>query len=139
MLVLDTDHISVLQHDDAAAGVALRKRLVASSEPVATTAITLEEQSRSWIAAINRTPDAERQVVYYYRLAAMFQFFAGWQVLPFDTAAAREYKRLRKVCRRVGTNDLKIAAIVIVTDSILLTANTQDFERILDLRLESWL
>jgi hypothetical protein len=48
MLDLDTDHISILQHDDSPQAVALAQRLEAlSADEVATTAVTLEEQARS--------------------------------------------------------------------------------------------
>ena len=48
MMVLDTDHISVLQHEDSPEAIALTNRLeTLSRHEVATTAVTLEEQSRS--------------------------------------------------------------------------------------------
>ena len=59
MILLDTDHISILQHAESAAAQALQRRLDESSDrDIATTAITLEEQSRSWLAIINRYIDA---------------------------------------------------------------------------------
>jgi tRNA(fMet)-specific endonuclease VapC len=139
MVVLDTDHVSVLQHEDSFAATDLRNRLAMSSDLITTTAITLEEQARSWIAAIGRVSDAERQVVYYDRLTGLFRFFAGWMILPFDGPAAMEFKRLRKVSRRVGSSDLKIAAIAIVEGATLLTANTRDFERVPGLQFQNWL
>ena len=53
MILLDTDHISVLQRPSAACDRLLQK-LDASSDSPATSVITLEEQSRSWIAEIGR-------------------------------------------------------------------------------------
>jgi tRNA(fMet)-specific endonuclease VapC len=35
--------------------------------------------------------------------------------------------------------DLKIAAIALVNDALLLTANLRDFERVPRLRIENWL
>ena len=40
---------------------------------------------------------------------------------------------------RIGTQDLKIAAIVLEQDALLLSRNTVDFERVPGLRVESWL
>ena len=46
MLLLDTDHMSVLEWADGTAAEQLRQRLNASAEPKATTIVTYEEQSR---------------------------------------------------------------------------------------------
>jgi predicted nucleic acid-binding protein len=41
--------------------------------------------------------------------------------------------------RESAKADLKIAAIVIVENGTLLTANTRDFERVPGLQFENWL
>lgn len=46
MILLDTDHISILQFDSEAAD-ALKQRLIAAKQPIATTVITLEEHARA--------------------------------------------------------------------------------------------
>lgn len=89
MIILDTDHISILQHAESAVAAALQQRLSNSSDGnIATTAVTLEEQSRSWLSLINRHADVRRQVRYYDRFVGTFRFFAKWRVVPFDAAAA---------------------------------------------------
>jgi len=80
-----------------------------------------------------------RQVTGYRELARLFDFFSAYHILPFDTAAAGRYEELRQAKIRVGTADLKIAAIALVNDALLLTANRQDFERIPGLRFANWL
>jgi hypothetical protein len=63
MMVLDTDHISILEHEDSPQAVALTKQLEAlPKDEVATTAVTLEEQARSWLALIGRYSDVRQQV-----------------------------------------------------------------------------
>lgn len=84
MTVLDTDHISILQHEDSPQATALTEKLEALPDhEVATTAVTLEEQARSWLALIGRYSDVRQQVAYYERFLTMFDFFAGWQVTEF--------------------------------------------------------
>jgi tRNA(fMet)-specific endonuclease VapC len=139
MIVLDTDHISVLQHAESSNAANLQQQLSAHLGPVVTTAVTLEEQSRSWISLIGRQTDVEQQVVWYERLILMFQFFEEWEVLAFDLDSAKCFKELRRNGVRIAPTDLKIASIAIVNDATLLTANTRDFERVLGLRFESWL
>lgn len=124
MMVLDTDHISILQHSRSPAADALNERLAKLAiHDVATSAITLEEQSRSWLSLIHRYTDARQQVAYYKRLVEMFDFFAGWQVLDFDERAADEFLRLRSLRVRITTTDVKIAAIALSHDATLLSRN----------------
>ena len=46
--------------------------------------------------------------------------------------------RLKKTYPRLGTMDLKNAAITIVNRSILLTRNSSDFGQISSLSIEDW-
>jgi hypothetical protein len=71
MNVLDTDHISVLQHRDSPQAETLRRRVLAlPTDEVAVSAATLEEQARSWISLIGRYSDVRQQVAYYARFVA---------------------------------------------------------------------
>ena len=56
-----------------------------------------------------------------------------------DDTAAHRFNELRRSKFRIGTSDLKIAAVALVSDYLLLTANRQDFERIPGLRFANWL
>jgi tRNA(fMet)-specific endonuclease VapC len=140
MIVLDTDHISILQHADSEIAAALQERLVRSTDSdVATSAITLEEQSRSWLSLIHRYADVRRQVTYYDRFVATFRFFAKWRVVPFDEAAAMRFQELRSARVRIGSTDLKIAAICLVNHATLLSRNLSDFLHVPGLHVEDWL
>jgi tRNA(fMet)-specific endonuclease VapC len=140
MIVLDTNYVSLLQYPEGGPASALRDRLMASPDrDIVTTAITPEEQMRGWLSAIHSQRDVQRQVKYYERLIGLFRFFADWRILPFDDLAANMFKSLRRQRVRVGTMDLKIAAIVLVHDATLLTTNLRDFERVPGLRVEDWL
>jgi len=93
MIILDTNHISALQYRETPKAFALQARLETfSPDEVATTAITIEEQTRGWLGLIRRYPDVHRQVVYYERLVRLFDFFAEWQGLPFNQRAADEFR-----------------------------------------------
>ncbi len=139
MIVLDSDHISILQHQDSSLAEPLQHRLRQSLTEIAVTAITLEEQCQGWLGEIHRRTSGQAQVPYYARLVQLFDFFGDWQVLPFDQAAAVEFERLRSQHRRLGTMDLKIAAIALVQGATLLSRNLRDFEAIAELHVEDWL
>ncbi len=70
------------------------------------------------------------------------QFLNLFTSLPFDDDAALIYGRIRASLAAqgtpVGSNDLQIAAIAISNNLTLVTHNTREFSRILELRLEDW-
>jgi tRNA(fMet)-specific endonuclease VapC len=52
--------------------------------------------------------------------------------------AAEEFQRLQKTRIRIGTMDLKIAAIALTSNATLLTRNLIDFRKVPDLKVEDW-
>ena len=112
MILLDTDHFSVLTRPETA----VARRLVNSlamhgGEDVAISVITVEESFRGWAAEIQRRRDLTDQVFGYDRLAQLVEFLANWQIVRFDQHAAGEFVRLRRERIRIGAHDLKIACI----------------------------
>lgn len=66
MIVVDTDHISVLQHQDSPYAKGLRERIESvESDEVVTTVATYEEQVRSWLSQIARHADVHRQIPFW--------------------------------------------------------------------------
>jgi tRNA(fMet)-specific endonuclease VapC len=94
---------------------------------------------RGWLALIHRITDTQRQVAYYERLLGLVAFFAEWEVLPFDQCAAVTFERLRQQRVRIGTMDLKIAAIALVHGARLLSANLRAFQQVPNLRVANWI
>ncbi|HEY3396009.1 MAG TPA: type II toxin-antitoxin system VapC family toxin, partial [Lacipirellulaceae bacterium] len=105
----------------------------------ATTAVSIEEQMRGWLAAIRRERNVHDQILYYTRLIGLVRFLNKWRILPFNEPAADWFEALRKKRIRIGTQDLKIAAIALAVDALLLSADLRDFERVPGLRVENWL
>jgi hypothetical protein len=65
VIILDTDHLSVLQSQGQHAKALIEKLDVQSDQDVATTAITIEEQMRGWLALIHRLRDVREQLPAY--------------------------------------------------------------------------
>ena len=139
MLILDTDHISVVQRGGSPLAVSLRDRLLSQDQELAVTIITIEEQTRGWLARIHRETNPRRQVQPYEELKFLFEFFAEWDVVAWDSDAVAVFEKLRKRKIRLSTMDLKIASIAIARNAMLLSRNSKDFERIPDLQLQNWL
>jgi tRNA(fMet)-specific endonuclease VapC len=74
----------------------------------------------------------------YGKLKAHLDTYLSIMVLDFNDSAAVEYQRLREARLRVGTMDLKIAAIVLAHDATLLTRNLADFRKVPNLKIEDW-
>jgi tRNA(fMet)-specific endonuclease VapC len=140
MIILDTDHLSVVANRGDSRYPKLMTRMHASAEPrFVTTIVSVEEQCRGWLARINRFRDVHKQIPAYRQLAKLFEFLSDWEILPWDAAAADEFEGLRRQRVRIGTHDLKIAAITLVQRALLLSANLRDFRKVPQLRVESWL
>jgi len=138
MWVLDTNHITELGYNTPR-GLRLLSRIESSGATAATTIVTVEEQLRGWLAEISRRSGLHQQLPAYERLQERIEFFSAWLMLPFDSDAADLVEKLRRQGIRIGTMDLKIAAITMVHDATLLTRNTVDFSKVPGLRFENWL
>jgi tRNA(fMet)-specific endonuclease VapC len=139
MVVLDTDHLSLLDRDRGPAARRLAARLSAlAPEGIATTIVNFEEQMRGWLAYLARARTVADQINAYGRLARYLRRYSRVTVLEFDAAAGVEFQRLRKTHRRVGSMDLKIAAVVLARAATLLTRNLSDFRQIDKLKVEDW-
>jgi tRNA(fMet)-specific endonuclease VapC len=140
MILLDTDHLTVLRFRQGERCARLVARMeAAENETFGTTIVNIAEQMKGWLAAVNKERQAIRQVTAYRELARLFEFFSSYRIAPFDETAARRFDELRKAKIRVGTSDLKIAAVALTYDALLLTANRQDFELVPGLRFANWI
>jgi tRNA(fMet)-specific endonuclease VapC len=138
MFILDTDHLSVLEWGGAES-LRLQERLTGQPpEEVATTIINFEEQMRGWLAYVARARSLPQQVEAYHRLRQHLDNYRLIPILDFDERAAAELACLQKGRVRIGTMDLKIAAIALSQGATLLTRNLNDFGRVPGLEVEDW-
>ena len=70
-------------------------------------------------------------------------FLLPYEILPFDDAATVHYARIKTTLETkglvIGPNDLLIAAIALSHDATLVTNNTNEFSRIIDLSIVNWI
>ncbi len=94
---------------------------------------------RGRLAVINKISKKPDHLVYAYsRLQAMLRYFSIVNVLPFTSEAAYQLAKLKDDKVRIGTLDLRIAAIVLSVSGILITSNRRDFDRVPGLVIEDW-
>ena len=138
MFILDTDLLSIL-YRGGAASEALRQRLKSvASEQIVTSIVSYEEQTRGWLSLLAKAKTTEGQVKAYKRLKEQLLSYCVIPVLDFDREAAQEFNRLRKLHRRMGAADLKIASMALVKQATVLTRNTRDFAQVAGLSVEDW-
>jgi len=109
MVLLDTDHMSLLQ----------RGRMAHSSAP-------------------SRSTTSKRQVFDYKELKKLLHSYCSFAVLDYEVEATTEFQRLRALKIRVGTMDLKIAAIALNNNATPLTRNISGFGKVPCLRVDDW-
>jgi tRNA(fMet)-specific endonuclease VapC len=133
--ILDTDHISLFQRGNPL--VKQRYATFAAGE-LAVTAISVEEQMRGWLAAIRNSENPVQLTENYQRLVQAVLYFNTISIVSFDLASHDIYDNFIAQKYRGGRQDLKIAAIAMAQNAILVTRNHSDFAKIAGLRLEDW-
>ncbi len=140
MILLDTDHLTVLKYTDSDRYAQLHGRLLAAApELIGTTIVKVEEQMRGWLSAIAKERTLLRQITAYRELTDLFDFFAKLNIVSLGADAVDLFNGFRKSGIRIGTMDLKIACIALANNALFLTANQRDFDKVPGLRLENWL
>ena len=87
---------------------------------------------------INQARRAEEVVRGYGMLAQVLQDFTEALVIPFDAAAAAVFEELVAQRIRIGTMDLRIAAIALSRGMVMVTRNASDFRRVPGIQIEDW-
>jgi tRNA(fMet)-specific endonuclease VapC len=140
VILLDTDHLTVLKYTDAERHARLHGRLLAASpEPIGTSIVNVEEQMRGWLSAIAKERTLLRQINAYRELTDLFDFFAKLNIISLNADAVDRFNGFRKSGVKIGTMDLKMACIAVANNALFLTANRRDFEKVPGLRFENWL
>ena len=133
--ILDTDHVSLFQRNHPQ--IVNRLEKVAPTD-IAITVITLEEQIRGRFDMIRRAASPSELILAYQNLHITFDSLKSFDILDFSPVASTIYSSLLKQKIKIGTQDLRIAAIALSINGILVTRNQRDFAKIPNLVIEDW-
>ena len=138
--ILDTDVFTLSEIPNSPEFGRLRARVaqLPREDEVVTTVVTYDEQTRGWLGYAAKSRDIQHQVKAYARLKRHLLSYLKIDVLDFDDRAALEFERLCALKLRIGTQDLKIAAIALARNAMLLSRNLRDFVKVPGLRVEDW-
>ena len=135
MWILDTDHVSLYQGGHP---LVIQRIDTIVPEEIAVTVVTLEEQMYGRLNRIRQAKSPDKLILAYAKLRATWDYFQTVNLLDFDREAYNCYAELIRQRIRIGTQDLRIAAIARSRNAILVTRNRRDFARVPDLRLDDW-
>jgi tRNA(fMet)-specific endonuclease VapC len=111
---------------------------VVPSDQVLVPIVTVEEQLRGWLALIRRAQTPEQLIAAYASLHRAVAYFAQVIILDYSADAASHFASLRAQKIRIGTQDLRIAAMTLAAGAVLVTRNQRDFQQVPGLLLEDW-
>jgi tRNA(fMet)-specific endonuclease VapC len=127
MVILDTNHYSELDRGSAA-GALLRERLLTRGE---------QPWLRGRLAQVSA--DKDRLLIHYDLFLNGLLTLAKWRFLPWTQAAQDIFDMLHFQRVRIGTMDLRIASLALTHETLLLSRNLVDFQKVPGLRVENWL
>ncbi len=117
------------------------QRVEVNAENLAVTIVTVEEVIRGWFNVIRQASapsQADKLVLAYTKLWDTLDDFKNLNILKFDQNAFTIYTEFFRPRIRINTQDLRIAAIVLANNAILVTRNKQDFSQVPGLVQEDW-
>jgi len=131
--MLDTNICSFIMREMPPAILERLERCVMAQGKIVVSAITYSEMLYGTIGPKAKPRHIDLVSTFIKRLDA---------ILPWGTDAVDETIRIRAELNAIGMpighNDAAIAGHAIATQSILVTNNTSEFERVKGLRLEDW-
>ena len=133
--ILDTDHMSLYQrrHPRVVAQI-----LATAPAELAATIITVDEQMQGRLTVIRQARSQSEAARGYVRLRETLEFYQSIQLVDYTADAVAYFEALRRQGIRIGTQDLRIAAIVLAQGAILVSRNSRDFAQVPGLALEDW-
>ncbi len=139
MFILDTDHLTFLQRKDSAEHHALSERMrIYPLEKFHVTIVSFHEQVNGWNNLLQRSQLPHAIVRAYSMFEELLSDYTRLNVLSFDINAAAIFTDMRRNGVRVGTMDLRIAAIALDNGFTVLTRNVIDFGKVPGLDTEDW-
>jgi len=135
--ILDTDCFSLWQQNHPI----VMQRVEANAKNIAVTIVTAEELIRGRFNVIRQASEpsqTDKLILAYTKLWDTLEDLKILNILKFDRDACTIYKEFCRQRIRIGTQDLRIAAIVLANNAILVTRNNRDFSQVPDLVQEDW-
>ncbi len=127
LYVLDTDHLSLILRGHPK----IHDHLTTiPAREISITIITAEEQLRGRLAQVSKAINGNARSAAYRYLRQTIIDLAKLQILDYDAGANITYEQLRQQRIRIGSQDLRIAAVTLSNGGTLITRNSSDFNKV---------
>lgn len=103
--------------------------------------VVIEEVLRGRLNTIRRAQAGQGPLPLdgaYKYLESSIGDFRRFQILPYTTAAHTLFQAWRAAKIRIGTQDLRIAAVAFAHSATLVTRNARDYQQVPGLALDVW-
>lgn len=137
--VIDTDHVSLALRGHPL----VLDRLSHKSGQAHIAIITVQEVFNGWVSELNQPNTARESLIYHYHhLFNTMELLRKLPILEFDAIAFDQYEKLLlqnpNLRKKRLQKDMRIAAIALANDAIVVTRNRRDFEQVPSLKIEDW-
>ncbi len=136
--LLDTDTISFVLSNHPL----VNQRLAITGEDAVTSIITVHEVFNGWVGRINGAKTLHETVPLYGKLSQALELFKDVKILDFDDQSAMRLTRLIENNPQLNKSklqkDMRIAAIALANDAIVVTRNHRDFSQVPGLTIVDW-
>src|SRR5207302_340654 len=95
--------------------------------------VAAAEVMRGWLNAVRQAEAGKGRATLehaYHLFQTRMQMLTTYRILPYTPGAHTRYSGLRATKLRVGTNDLRIAAICLAHNMKLVTRNARDYAQV---------
>lgn len=138
MIAFDTDILSDILRGDP---VLARRASSYSIDEQLVPIVVVEEILRGRFNAIRSAEAGQSRLTMdraYQLFEATLVAFRRFRSLSYTSAAHDQFQAWRAQKIRIGTHDLRIAAICVTHSAMLVTRNKRDFDQVPGLRFEVW-
>lgn len=138
MIAFDSDILSELLHR---VPEFVERADAISAEEQSLPIVTVEEVLRGRLSAVRRAEAGRGRISLeraYRHLQDVIEDVQEFHILPYTSTAEALFQEWRSQKIRIGTHDLRIAAIAAAHSATLITRNHRDFDLVPNLDVEYW-
>ena len=137
--ILDTDHASILERKIGPDYAVLTMNLnLHDPDDVGVSVVTFQEQVLGANARIVQAKNPTELLRGYEILFMILEQARQFPLVPFDAAALGMFDAMRAAKVRIGTMDLRIAAVALARNLTVVTRNAADFAKVPGLSIVDW-
>jgi tRNA(fMet)-specific endonuclease VapC len=135
LFVLDTDILTLYYRGDP---IVVQRVDARPPAELAISVLTVDEQLTGWYTLTRQARRPEEIARAYAHLSEAVVRLAHWRILPYTESAIARVAQIKALRLNVRLMDLRIAAVALENQAVVVTRNRRDFGRVPGLSVEDW-